>query len=72
MEVRCWRPGCNTLLRENVLVFRFGEPRLQEDDTGYFLRCPKCGVSSYPPQALCTPRELTYTAAWLTALTHAK
>jgi hypothetical protein len=72
MEVRCWKPGCNTLLRENVLIFHLSEPPLQQDDIGYFLNCPKCGASSYPPQALCTPKEPTYTGGWLTALVGAK
>lgn len=52
-ELRCWWPGCDTVLSEDITALRADASPLEHDDSGYYIACPRCGARSYPPQALC-------------------
>lgn len=57
VQLKCWWPNCNTVLREDVCEMRNGEPAIEHDHTGYYVTCPRCGARTYPPQALCAAME---------------
>ena len=52
-DLLCPTPGCATVIRKKLGLHTLGEPNVWEDQAGYFVQCPKCGVRiSWPPPAL--------------------